>query len=412
MKFISNLNEEEYKEYFSKQTNFSFLQSYEWGQFCIKGKKQKPYYVGLKDDNNKLICASLLLKTPLPFGLSYFYAPRGFIIDYSNKELLKLFTKEIKLFIKKEKAIYLKIDPEVSYQSVDNDAKVTNEMNNYDLHNYLLSLGYIHQGFNKLYEKNQPRYTFIIDLKDKYIEKMSKSFIKNVEKANKYELEFIVGNETNLDEFKRVYQMTKERANFAGYDLKYYEEFYKIFHEHKMAELFLVKLYPYKILKVLNNELDDLNTQLKDMKNDHKIEKIKQSIERIKNDIIFYESYKDLKDGIIVSTHIMCFVNKTATALYAGSDKRFQSTYANNFMYYEKIKYAYEHGYTKLDLFGTVGDPNTKYKNLAGIFEFKKQLGGQLYEFIGEYDLVNNKLLYYFLKISLPIYRKLKKHLK
>ena len=32
--------------------------------------------------------------------------------------------------------------------------------------------------------------------------------------------------------------------------------------------------------------------------------------------------------------------------------------------YYEAIKDAHENGYEFFDLFGTVGDPNTNYKNL------------------------------------------------
>lgn len=410
MKFIDNIKEDEYTKFYAQHKHFSFLQSYEWGQFCIKGKNQKPYYVGLVDDNNNLVCATLLLRTSLPFGYSYFYAPRGYIIDYKNKELLKEFTLKLKEYLKKKKAIYIKIDPEIDYQTVNNNAEVIDGDNNYELHNYLLKLGYKHLGFNKLYEHNQPRYTFYID--SDYESKMNKSFLKNVEKAQKYNLEFVKGTEKDLDEFKRIYQITKERDNFAGYNLKYYEDFYKTFNQKNMAELFLVKLYPDIIIKTLEKEISDLENNINETKNDNKLSKLNESIARKKKDLDFYKEYKNNKEGIVVSAHIMTFVNGMATALYAGSDKLFQSTYANNYMYYKKIKYAFNHNCDKVDLFGVTGNPHTTYKNLAGIFEFKKQLGGQLHEFVGEYDLISNKFMYYLIKITIPVYRKIKKHLK
>ena len=81
-----------------------------------------------------------------------------------------------------KKIIYIKFDPDIPYQDIDEDANpIPNGNNNYDLYNFMLSLGYIHTGFYKLYEGNQPRYTFRINLKRDWFEiesKMSKSFFK------------------------------------------------------------------------------------------------------------------------------------------------------------------------------------------------------------------------------------------
>lgn len=409
MKFVSNIKKEEYKKFYKKFNTASFMQSYEWGEFCIKGKGQKPYYVGMKDDNNNLVCAALLLKTTLPLGLSYFYSPRGYLIDFKNLDLLEEFTNNLKKFIKKEKGIYLKVDPEVIYQTLSNDALVIPGENNYELHKYLIKIGYKHKGFNKLYEHNQPRYTFIIDLTNDYENKMNKSFLKNINKSKEYCLEFIVGNKDNLKDFNYLYQKTKERDNFNGYSNSYYEHFYDLLNKEDMAQIFLVKIYPSKIINNLNNKLNELNNELSTIKNPNKKELINKTITRINKELSLFYKYKDKKDGMYISAHIMAFSNDTATALYAGSDKDFQCTYANNFMYYEKIKYAKDKGYKYLDLFGVTGDPKTEYKNLAGIFEFKKNLGGDLKEFIGEYDLISNKFMYKFINIAIPIYRKIVK---
>lgn len=412
MKFITKIPKNKYVDFYNNSKNSTILQSYEWGQFCIEGKNQTPYYVGMEDNNGNLKCSSLLLKKKLPFGLCYFYAPRGFNIDFNDYDLLNTFTKELKIFMKKERAIYLIIDPEISYQELDNDAKIIeNGHNNYEIHKTLIKLGYNHTGFNKLYENNQPRYTFVIDLDSDYESKMNKSFLKNIEKSKKFNLKFYVGDESDLKHFNDLYNKTSLRDDFSSYGSKYYEKFYKTFKENKMAEIFLCKLSPKDVLDTLENELKEVNEEIKKVKNDNKLNPLLKRQEKLLKDIEFYNSKKKEKE-VVVSAHIMGFYQDHAVALYAGNDKEYQSTYANNYVYYEKIKWAKENGYKTLDLFGVTGDPHTEYKNLAGIYEFKKQLGGKLIEYIGEYHLINNKIIYYGLKIFLPIYHKIRKIMK
>ena len=112
MNFITNLSREEYEQFVEKHPKSHFLQSYDWGQFAKLEKHLTPHYVGLKEDG-KLIAATLLLQKHLPLHLSYFYAPRGFVIDFNNLEVLKTFVEEIKKYTKAKKAIFIKIDPDL-----------------------------------------------------------------------------------------------------------------------------------------------------------------------------------------------------------------------------------------------------------------------------------------------------------
>ena len=64
-----------------------------------------------------------------------------------------------------------------------------------------------------------------------------------------------------------------------------------------------------------------------------------------------------------------------------------------------------------IDFFGTSGNPNPPKDNpIYGIHNFKKRLGGEYTEFIGEYDLVTNKLMYNLYNIIVPIRRKMVKN--
>ncbi|MBR6113180.1 MAG: peptidoglycan bridge formation glycyltransferase FemA/FemB family protein, partial [Bacilli bacterium] len=74
------------------------------------------------------------------------------------------------------------------------------------------------------------------------------------------------------------------------------------------------------------------------------------------------------------------------------------------------IKDAYDNGYKVIDFFGTSGNPNPPKDNpIYGIHNFKKRLGGEYTEFIGEYDLIINKFMYRLYNIVVPIRRKIVK---
>ena len=68
MKFIKKLTEKEYQSFWEKNENNHFMQSYEWGQACKKNRDLIPCYVGLKNDKDELVAASLLLKKVTPLN--------------------------------------------------------------------------------------------------------------------------------------------------------------------------------------------------------------------------------------------------------------------------------------------------------------------------------------------------------
>ena len=78
--------------------------------------------------------------------------------------MIKELTNGIKQFAKKKKALFLKIDPDVKLESLDLDGNKIDGVDNFELVDYLKSIGFKHLGFNKAFEHNQPRYTFRLDL--------------------------------------------------------------------------------------------------------------------------------------------------------------------------------------------------------------------------------------------------------
>ena len=407
MKFIDNVEMNSYKNFADNHKKSHFLQSYEWGQFCKKAKNQIPHYVGLVDDNGVLVATALILEKKTPLGYSYGYCPRGFIADYDNKEVIKEFTFCLKKHMKENKYIYIKFDPDIPYHDIDDAGlPIKGGKNNYPLFDYMTSLGYKHTGFYKLYEGNQPRYTFRINLKKDWKEiesKMSKSFIKSVKRSEQYD--FLISHDFNPDIFYKLMINNSTKDDFNPKSLEYYQIFTEEMQKGNNVKYFNISIEPKKLLTRINTELKLLNEQL--LTTSKKIEDIKNQIARLEKEKKVFENI--MEDKICICSLICTYTKNRAWSLFIGSDEIANLAFAVVRSYYEAIKDAYNNGYDFFDLFGTTGDPNTNYKNLAKLHDFKRKFGDEYIEFIGEFDLINNKVLYKLLPIMLKVYRKIRR---
>ena len=400
MKFIKILSEKEYQEFWKNTPNNHFMQSYEWGQACQKNRDQIPCYVGLKNDKDELVAAALLLKKKTPLNMCYFYAPRGFTMNFEDNKVLTEFTNRLKNYLKEENAIYLKLDPPLMYQEVNTEGeKVEDGKNNYVIFNNFLNLGYKHKGFNKLYEGNQPRYTFRTYY-NKYnsfdeVEKtFSKSFSKPLKRSYNYDIEIYQSDEVKT--FHELIKLISDKDGFNEYSFDYYNNVYEELSKKGYIKVYNVKINPSKLIEKFTKELET------EKKEERKV-KIQKDIE------YFTEISKNHKDEYTCASLICTYSTTGAWSLYIGNDEVATYTGTVNRLYYEFMKDAYDDGYEYADLFGVVGDPKTKYKNLAGIFEYKRKIGGDLIEFIGEFDLINKPFWYKVLPTLLKIYRKIKR---
>lgn len=407
MKFVENVEKKDYQNFTLKHAKSHFLQSYEWGNFCKKIKNQIPKYIGVLNEDNKLIATALILLKKTPLGYSYGYCPRGFILDYNDKDLIKFFTDSIKNYMKKNKIIYIKFDPDIPYHDIDENANpIENGNNNYELYNYMLDLGYKHTGFYKLYEGNQPRYTFRIDLNRSWEDiesKMSKSFLKSVKRSKIYD--FHIDNEINIEEFYRLIQFNSSKDDFDAHNLNYYKVFTEELGKNDLVKYFNISINPKHLINKFTKEIDNLKIDLE--KNKKRATDINNQINKLEKDINVLKTLKD--ENVVICSLICVYTKNRAWSMFIGSDDVANLTSAVARCYYEAIKDAYNQKYDFFDLFGTPGDPNTKYKNLAKLHDFKRKFGDKYIEFIGEFDLINNKFLYNLLPIMLKIYRKLRR---
>ena len=212
MEFIENVNKDEYNKFLDDNANAHFMQTIEFGEIR-KNKRYIPHLVGMKD-NGKLVCTALLLEKKLPKNYIYYYVPRGFTIDYSNHKLLKEFTDNLMTYCKKNKALFLKIDPAIKRYTIDLDGNKIDGEDNTDLINYLESIGYKHLGYNLGFENYEPRFTFRVNI-DMPMEEVYKNFHattrKVLNKGNQYNLKIYKGTEKDIYDFYETMIETSKR---------------------------------------------------------------------------------------------------------------------------------------------------------------------------------------------------------
>lgn len=426
MKLV-NLNKEEFKKFADHHEQITFHQTEEWANLK-KNNGWASYYVGLKEKNN-ILAAALLLSKEIPFiRKKMFYSPRGFLIDYNDIKTLEIFTKEIKQFIKKEKGIFIKIDPYVEYQERDNNGNIVkNGYNNKKAVENLKKLGYKFFGFNTMQDTLQPRWMHVIEINGKTEEEIQKDMeSKTRQILRKNEKSSIKTREIKKEElpiFKNIMEHTGDRRDFIDRPLSYYEAMWNALEPSGILKILIAEIDFNEYEKNTKKELEEVEASLKDRiyKHDNKILKMnekkyestnkqdKDSIERLNKQIEKIRKYKEeYGNKKVLGTILFLIYGNEVLSLFGGTDDnllQFQSAYT---VHYAGIKYAIDNGYKRYNFYGITGDFSEK-NPLYGLYLFKKSFGGHVVELIGEYDLVISNFWYNAYKLAFKLYHYLKK---
>lgn len=415
MKF-KELTVKEFEKFALEHEQISFHQSKEWAELK-KVNGWDSYYVGVVD-GKKVVAASLLLAKSTPIKKKMFYAPRGFLIDYSDKETLSFFTIEIKKFIRSKNGFFIKIDPYVSYRERNiNGDIVEGGYCHDDIISNLKGLGYRHYGFKNGYQQLQPRFIFWLSLKDKTEEEVWNKFSKDTKRhINKTKKELLVLEEVtkdNIDDFCGIMEHTSKRRGFIDRPRSYYLRMLDVFGSH--IKILSAILYTDKAIDYWNNEVSRLKSDKEDKekvvlesgskKSKDALKQVEREITEVENTLSYLESVKEKYGSrIVLASSMFLMYGKEVLYLFSGSYKEFMKYNAQYLIQWEMIKYAIKNNYERYNFYGIEG----KFDDDNGVYGFKKGFDGEVVEFIGEFDLIVNKFYYYLYKMAFFMYHKLK----
>ncbi len=419
---IKKITEKEYNDFALLKKQDHFLHSPSWGKTREK-INWKYEILALKDENKILAVAIVMYKKTPAFNKYYAYIPRGMIIDYNDEKLLSLFTKEIKKYLSKKNVFCLTIDPDIILNELDNDYNIINKNKSaYKLMEKLNNFGFKHKGFLNNFEANQPRHTYRLYFDDKdyqnILSNMDKGTRYCIKTSKKFPLKVEESTVDNVEDFYKLMEETTIRNEFTTRDVNYYKNILNEFGES--VKLFFVYINPKEIYEENYKKLEEQNISLKEIKQreeptsqkalkkyNAKINDLTSAINKTKKMLDEIEHFIKC-DRINLSTSILISSNKRAWYVYGASSSSFRNYYSNYFIYDYMINHCLEENYEFIDFFGVAGKLDETSSN-HGLYLMKKGFGGDLLEFIGEYDLVINKAYYYLYNNLFPVLKKIRK---
>lgn len=377
------------------------------------------YYFGFTDDNNNLVGATMMLSQKIFGNYKYAYAPRGFLINYDNKDIIKEVTILLKKYLSKKKYIFLKIDPLVINNKRDKDGNIIPSPFNNDVISYLKSLGYNYYGENKFFGTLKPRWNAILKVTGSSAT-LFKNFddqIRNkIRKAESRGVEIIQGNHNDIKLFYTFVAKKHSRS------LEYYQTFAKEFGDD--FEIYFAKLNSEKYLQNIkklyeleatNNEKINLEIQQKSIENkiNNKLMNTKITSDKLldtyKKELAFASDlFSKNPNGIIIGATAIILDKNGVELLIEGQNPEYALYYPNYLSKWYIIEKYAKKGAVYFDLNAITGyfEDDSKYK---GLNEMKLGYGAEVTEYIGEFDLVikeNAYKLYYKSKLFKNIIKK------
>jgi peptidoglycan pentaglycine glycine transferase (the first glycine) len=206
----------------------NITQSYEWGELAPHLGASEALRVGVVDEHGMLCAAMLVLVSHAPvINRTYFYAPRGPVIDDPNSPAMAIMLNFVKAEARKRSAFMLKVEPSV----LADDTR------------WLTALQ--HQGFRANPYATHIRHEWVLDIRPDektLLAGMKEKWRYNIRLAGRKGIVVRRGaGQADLDAFYQIYETTSERDQFFIHNKSHYEDVMRLFGEDDHAALFLAE---------------------------------------------------------------------------------------------------------------------------------------------------------------------------
>jgi peptidoglycan pentaglycine glycine transferase (the first glycine) len=345
-RIIDKNEKDRYNRFVATHPQGHFLQLWEWG-LVKRGMGWEELPLILEEDG-EIRAAMLILKRALPLpGMKkcIFYSPRGPVVDVESQELCQVLLAGAARVARDHGAIFLKMDPAVDHRQEQ-------------FADILSACGLRKNETGLDFEGVQPRFVFRLDISPSetlLLENMHQKWRYNIRLASRKGV--VIRQAENKEDLRIFYDILLETAQRDQFLIRGYEYFEWIW-DHM----------------VLNGYGQ-----------------------------IFVAEY----EGQAIAATLAMILGEKAWYLYGASSNEHRNVMPNYLIQWEMIRWAKQQGCTMYDFRGVSGDLDEN-NPLYGLYRFKKGFGGELTEFIGEYDQVYSRFFDWLWIHALPIYLKIR----
>lgn len=197
------------------------LQSWEWGEF-----KSRYGWSARRLTWGEGRAAQVLLRSAARGGLKVMYVPKGPLLDWADDGLRARVLDDLEGLARRERAIFIKIDPDVSAAS-----QLEQELNQ--------------RGWRFSPDQIQFRNTVRLDLsrsEDELLAAMKQKTRYNIRLAEKKGVRIRVGSLADLEVLYRIYAETSVRDGFVIRSAEYYRDAWGSFIAAGLAQPFIAEV--------------------------------------------------------------------------------------------------------------------------------------------------------------------------
>lgn len=389
--FETDVDRRKYEDFVRSHPQCNVLQSPAWAE--VKAEWDSTL-TALVDERGDILIAALVLKRSLPLGYSFWYVPHGPIGDYSNEPVIQGFLQALGNYAKKSRAIAVRIDPPVVVNRGPKEAFPEERTPEAAVVRQTIEgAGFKHRGFvTGLHESLQPRFQTATlrpgDATD-MLSAMPKRTRNYYRQALRRQAEVARGGMHDLDEFLKVIEATEEEKGISLRSRGYYERILNAYGDD--AYLMLCKLDIARAIEVFNTEIAELNEQLeaveeKAKKKRHQLSE--QIASRKKSLAEMEERHRDDGDVVTLAGCLAVGYGTGFELLYAGTNRDYGTIPAQDLLWVETLQLAFAGGADYVSLGGVDGTLDDS------LLSFKSRFNAEIFEKIGEFDLVINRPIY------------------
>ena len=321
--------------------NGHILQTWEWGASKIRNGWTPETFVWT-NDKGETVAVAMILRRQLklgPLSLKVLYCPKGPTLDWQNPDLVNRVLNDLQAFAKAQKAIFLKIDPEVRLGTGVPGTET--EVPHVPGENVLDNLK--NRGWLFSQDQIQFRNTVFIDLT-----RDEAAILTAMKQKTRYNIRLasrrgVTVRQATLDDLPMLYQMyahTAVRDDFAIRGADYYLELWKSFMNAGMCHALIAEV-----------------------------------------------------EGEAVAGLFLLHFNQVSIYMYGMSTDKYRELMPNYLLQWEAMRLSKELGYSSYDMWGAP-DVFDESDSMWGVYRFKEGFNGVTARHVGAWDYPSRPLFY------------------
>lgn len=395
------LSAEQHDQFVKNSSQTNLLQSSNWAKIKDNwGNDRLGFF-----KNDTLVAVASVLVQPLPAGFSIIYIPRGPIMDYTDKDLVAFVFQSLKKYGKSKRALFVKFDPNIHLQAFQNEEDRKDNKDSLAIIDMLQDLGADWVGRTADINENiQPRFQANVYAKDFSFDTLPKRTKQEIRTARNKGLEIIFGGSELLPIFAELMKKTEKRKQISLRNLKYYQKMMATYPNDSFITL--AQLDVLKKSEEIKSQLAKAKKDAEEFTENTKQGKVKENRatqERLSKEKQILNQL--LQNGItilpIAATLSLNFGN-TSENLYAGMDETYKGYLAPTLVWAETMNHAFELGMISQNMGGIENQLD------GGLYRFKSKFTPTIEEFIGEFNLPVNPILYQLANLAYKVRKQLK----